>query len=385
MKRVCIYCQTWESGGIEAFISNMLSHMDLFDIKIDIVVDVLKESVFTDNLKSLGITFRELSGSQRSVVKNYRLFAKLISKQKYDVLHLNVFQALPLAYLLLAKRKGISVRIAHSHNTMLRRSKTRMLKMAVHKIVSWAFSKESTDLWACSDNAAKFMFPAPLLKKKEYRFIPNGIDLERFKFNEAERENIRNQLHLEKSFVIGNVGRLCYQKNQSFLLDTFARVYSRDISARLLLVGKGDDFKELEEKATKLSISDAVIFWGTTPNIEKLLWAMDVFVFPSVFEGLGIAAIEAQAAGLPTLCSDIVPPETLATPLAHMLPISVGCEAWAEKILEIRTLRRQDERERLYTKGYEIADVAQQIENEYRGNAFSDDSIHLAEGHEPAH
>ena len=134
MRRICIYCQTWESGGIEAFINNILQHMDLSELEIDVVVDSLKGSVFTKRLETLGITFHELSGSQRRLIQNYRLFARLLDERKYDVIHLNVFQALPLAYLSLAKNRGIPIRIAHSHNTMLRRSKTR-LSASVHTIL----------------------------------------------------------------------------------------------------------------------------------------------------------------------------------------------------------------------------------------------------------
>ena len=140
VRRICIYCQTWESGGIEAFIYNILTHMEISGLEIDIVVEVQKESVFTNRLKARGIRFRELSGSHRRPTENYRRFAKLMGEQRYDVLHLNVFQALQLSYLHLAKKLGIPVRIAHSHNTMLRRSKTRVLKMGIHKMcgASWA-------------------------------------------------------------------------------------------------------------------------------------------------------------------------------------------------------------------------------------------------------
>ena len=109
MRRICIYCQTWESGGIEAFINNILQHMDLSELEIDVVVDSLKGSVFTKRLETLGITFHELSGSQRRLIQNYRLFARLLDERKYDVIHLNVFQALPLAYLSLAKNRLSSI------------------------------------------------------------------------------------------------------------------------------------------------------------------------------------------------------------------------------------------------------------------------------------
>lgn len=367
MRRICIYCQTWESGGIESFLSNVLQHMDLSDLRIDIVADVLKASVFTGRLEALGITFRELSGSPRALMRNYRRFARLLDEQSYDVVHLNLFQALPLAYLSLARRKGIPLRIAHSHNNMLRQSKTRQLKLGIHKLARRLFAKDATDLWACSDTAAKFMFPAVLLSEKHYRFIPNGIDLHRFQSSETERGAIRKQLGLEKAFVIGNVGRLCHQKNQDFLLDVFAQVYAQDASARLLLVGEGEALTELEEKAAQRSLSDSVIFYGTTPQVERLLWAMDVFVFPSIFEGLGIAAIEAQAAGLPTICSDGVPQEAFATDLVQKLSVHIPAEQWAQAILTAKDKPGAGRPwKQLKAKGFDVADVANFISGSYQ-------------------
>lgn len=367
MKRICIYCQTWESGGIEAFLNNILQHMDLSEMQIDIVTDSLKKSVFTTGLKARGIIFRELSGSPRALMQNYRRFAKLLDEQRYDVVHLNVFQALPLSFLFLAKQRGVCCRIAHSHNTMLRQSRTRQLKLGIHRLAKRLFARDATELWACSDAAARFMFPAMLLKEKNYRFIANGIDLRRFRLDSARRDKIRKQLHLEENFVIGNVGRLCFQKNQSFLLDIFAQVHTQDTSARLLLVGEGEALAEIKEKAARLSLSDEVIFYGTTLRVEQLLWSMDVFVFPSVFEGLGIAAIEAQAAGLPTICSDGVPRETLATSLAQRIPLDAPVEQWARTILALQNRPTGfDPEEQLKAVGFDIGQVSSSIENVYR-------------------
>ena len=279
VRRICIYCQTWESGGIEAFIYNILTHMEISGLEIDIVVEVQKESVFTNRLKARGIRFRELSGSHRRPTENYRRFAKLMGEQRYDVLHLNVFQALQLSYLHLAKKLGIPVRIAHSHNTMLRRSKTRVLKMGIHKIARMLFAGDATEFWACSQDAADFLFPAQLIGKRGCRVVPNGIALQRFQFNAAERLAVRKRLHLENAFVVGNVGRLCQQKNQKFLLEVFGQVHAAESTARLLLVGEGEMLTELQKEAARLSLDDVVIFYGTSTRVEELLWAMDVFVF----------------------------------------------------------------------------------------------------------
>lgn len=347
-------------------IHNILCHMDLSELKVDIVADTVKPSVFTEDILAKGIIIRELSGHPRKLMQNWRLFSGLMQRQKYDVLHLNIFQALSLVYVILAKNAGVPIRIAHSHNTRLRESRTKSLKMMLHKFSRILFSKSATALWACSEDAARFMFPASLLEKKGYRILPNGIELERFEFDVTERERIRKQLGFEEAFVIGNVGRLCKQKNQSFLLDIFAHVYAIDLSARLLLIGEGEDLAILQEKADKLSLSDAVVFYGTTMQIETLLWAMDVFVFPSTFEGLGIASIEAQAAGLPTLCSDRVPHEALASNLARQFPLSASAADWAQIILKEKSrCQRGSVVEQLIQHGFDIKQVSNEVQRTY--------------------
>ena len=364
MKRICIYCPTWESGGIEAFISNIIQHMDLSGLEIDIVVDKLKNSVFTEKVESLGIVFKELSGKQRAVFQNYRLLSKLMDERKYDVLHLNVFQALPMAYLLLAKQKGIPLRIAHSHNTMLRKSKTYHLKIAIHCLARLLFTKNATDLWSCSSIAAGFMFNKTQIREKKIQFIPNGIDLQRFQFCQEKRDTLRTKLKLENAFVIGNIGRLCEQKNQSFLLDVFAQIYRGEKLSRLLLVGEGDALVELKKKAVRLGISEHVTFYGTSEHVEELLWAMDVFAFPSRFEGLGIVAVEAQAAGLPVVCSEQVPEEAIVS-YAIRLPLD-KVDIWSEALIQQKGKRRIDISKNSELAKFDADKVAHWIEGRYR-------------------
>jgi len=329
MARICVFCETWESGGIEAFLCNAICHMDLAGLEIDIVAARLGESIFTPALKERGVRFLPLSGSTRKLAENHRRFSALLAQRQYDVVHLNAYQALSLRYLALAQKAGVPVRIAHSHNTELRKSPGRPLKLALHRWARRAYGDVMTHRWACSASAARFLFG----DTPEWTFIPNGIDVERFRFAPAARARVRGELGLEGKLVIGNVGRLCYQKNQTFLLDVLKAVQQRCPESALLLVGEGEDRPDLEEKARTLGIEDNVMFYGTTDRVERLYWAMDVFAFPSQFEGLGIAAVEAQAAGLPIVCSEGVPTETIVTDLALRLPLSAGAGEWAEAIL----------------------------------------------------
>jgi len=357
--RVCVFCETWESGGIESFLCNVLKEMDLSRLKVDIVASSIKESVFTKLLQECGVRFLELSGNQRKVAENHRRFRELVRERCYDELHLNAFHGLSLAYLNIARQEGIPVRIAHSHNTALRKSPARPLKLMLHSLAKKQYTKYATELWACSHAAAEFLFDKRDLKRG-FKFIPNGIDVDRFRFNTVVRDEVRKGLGLDNQFVIGNVGRLCFQKNQTFLLDVFSEVLKRHPDSRLLLVGNGEDKPALLEKAQRLGVSEKVLFCGTTQQVERLLWAMDVFAFPSQFEGLGIAAIEAQAAGLQVICSENIPKETCITTHIYVVPLTRESDTWAEACLRAtgHFLSGADE---VKAAGYDVRQVSELI------------------------
>lgn len=366
MRRICCFCECWESGGIESFLCNVLLRMNLSSTEVDIVASQIKSSVFTQALKEHGVQFIELSGSQHRIQNNHRLFRALLQARHYDVVHLNIFQGMSLYYAHLAKQAGVPIRIAHSHNTDLRASRTKPIKLWLHRQYSHRYAADATDFWACSKEAARFLFPENLLQRRSFTWIPNGIDTKRFAFDPTVRERVRRELGVSGQFVIGNVGRLCAQKNQRFLLDVFMAVLHRHPQSQLLLVGEGEDLPMLRDRARALGIEHRVTFYGTTSRPEELLCAMDVFTFPSRFEGLGIAAVEAQAAGLPVVCSEFVPREAYVT---RMVPCSLsdGAEAWAAALLERQETRdRREMSAAVRAAGFDVADTAALIENRYK-------------------
>ena len=362
MRRICCLCESWISGGIEAFLRNVLTRMDMGELEVDIVAAWLGECVFTNELKAKGVRFYELSGSTWRVSENHRRFRALLRERRYDVVHLNAFQGLSLAYLRIAKEEGVPVRIAHSHNTALRKAAAKPLKLAIHRWGRERYTEDATALWACSRDAAAFLFSARELSRRGYRFIPNGIDAERFRFDPMEREAARHELGLDGKYVIGHVGRLCYQKNQSFLLDVLAETVKRRPEAVLLLVGKGEAGPALREKARRLGIAEKVLFYGASERVERLYWAMDVFAFPSLFEGFGIAVIEARAAGLAVVCSEQVPEEARTAGAARALPLDAA--VWARWLREERP-RTPEAADAARRAGFDIRTVAELIGDGY--------------------
>ena len=365
-RRICCFCEKWESGGIESFLHNVIMEMDMSQLEIDIAASQICESVFTSDLKEKGVGFYELSGSQRKLGRNHKMFRQLLKERQYDVVHLNIFQGLSLYYGYLAKKAGVQRIITHSHNSALRRSRTRWLKLALHNMAKSLLAENATDYWACSRLAAEFMFPRDVVEK--YEFIPNGIDIEKFRFNDEVRKKVRKDLGIEGKLVIGNVGRLCYQKNQENLIEVFAKLQSERPESVLLLVGEGEMKEELQQQVEKLGIADKVIFYGVTDKVEQLLWAMDIFVFPSRFEGLGIVAVEAQAAGLPVICSDGVPNEAVVSDLVEKVDLRSGVDSWVESILHCQVgVDRLAVHEQVQKSGFAVADVADKIEKVYLG------------------
>lgn len=364
MKRVCVLCETWRSGGIEAFLSNVIRSMDRTGLEIDVVCAKLGRSVFTAPLEELGVHFRQLSGSTRKVGENRREFQKLLEERRYDVVYLNAYQALSLAYLALAREAGVPVRIAHSHNTALRKSLTRPLKLALHRWAKKKYADAMTCRWTCSRAAAEFLFG----DAENWQFIPNGIDTERFRFDAEERERVRKELGLEGRSVIGNVGRLCYQKNQEFLLDIFKEVITQRPESVLLLVGEGEDKPRLEEKTKALGLEDNVVFYGATHEVERLYWAMDVFVLPSRFEGLPVTGIEAQAAGLPCFFSDSITEECRIRERTRFLPLMAPAGEWAEEIVKAQILAdRTAAAEEAASAGFDVRLVAETVKKAWMG------------------
>ena len=364
MKKVCIYCEKWGSGGIESFIVNTLEHMDRTSIKIDIVVACIISDLFINRLNDMQISIHELSGQTCDFFGNYRKFCDELKTKKYDVVHINAYVATTSLFAVAAQQRGVKKVIIHSHNSNLRKSWLRPLKLVVHNICKHSLMYCATDFWACSRKAEEFMFPKSV-NNKEVAIVPNGIDTERFAFNEQIRTQERKRLGVTGKIVIGNIGRISDQKNQEFLIDIFESIHRKAEDTVLLVIGDGD-IGELKAKVTLAGITDEVIFYGPSSHVESLLNAMDIFVFPSKFEGFGIVAVEAQCNGLNTFCSSAVPGDVSITSLCHKIPLTLNAAEWAEHILNSNIrINRDGYAKQVKESGYDIVQTSKWIQCEY--------------------
>lgn len=368
MKKVCCYCETWASGGIESFITTVFSHMEKTDLNVVLCMSKHTNSIYDTAVDSMGIPRHVLThfDSHNAGLRMFRsipAFYKEIKRERYDVLHLNIYQGTALVFAWIAKRAKVPLVIVHSHNNGLRKSKTDRIKLLLHKLFRRVFSGCADRYWACSGSAAEFMFSVPHAKRAE--LIPNGIDIRKFAFDPDKRRKIRESLQVSDACLLGHIGRLCFQKNQAFLIDVLQEMKQRKRSVKLLLVGEGEDRAALAQAASEQHLQDDIIFYGASDDVTGPLCAMDVFLFPSRFEGLGIAAIEAQAAGLPVLCSEYVPQEAGATDSVSFLPLQP--ERWADRLEQMDYGVRIHAAEKLKAGGYDIKDVAQMIRTAYLG------------------
>lgn len=363
MIKICIYCEKWGSGGIESYLVNMLEQMFNRGFITDIVTATMTSDLYVSRLNKIGIRIIELSGSPYKITENRSRLHHIFLHEHYDVFYLNTFIAVSMIYLKDAEKYHIARRIVHSHNNCLRESITRPVKMFFHKISQQIYFKYATDYWACSMEAAEFLFGKDVGKSKQLKIIKNGIDTQKFRFNGNVRQKIREQLGISNRIVIGHIGRISYQKNQSFLLEVFRHVVKNRPEMVLLLIGDGDTTM-LQRRAAELEIEHSVVFLEATNQVAQLLSAMDVFVFPSIFEGFGIVAIEAQCAGLPTICSSQVPSDVDITPLCQHLMLNDDISVWVSaitKALNDSVDSRDTYADRVKRAGYDIRDSAEWV------------------------
>lgn len=305
----------------------------------------------------------ELEGNKKDFVINLKDF---LSKHHYDIVHINSGSIFALAFgAKIAKKYGAKKIIVHSHCTGNDNLKYRIIKITSAPI----FLKNATHYFACSKEAATWKFPNKIIKNGNYEIIKNGIELERFKFSQDIRNKYRENLGLDNQFVIAHVGRFTDQKNHEFLIKIFAQLKNKCNNCKLLLIGDGPNKNKIIDIVKELGIDSSVVFLGIRNDVNNILQAADIFVFPSKFEGLGIVAIEAQAAGLPTLCSENIPNEANQTDLFYKLDLSDDINFWVNKILELKNkkseLNRIDYIQKLKLAGYDAKDSARRLEDIY--------------------
>lgn len=337
MKRILqVFGEPLDNGGQESFIMNIYRNIDREKVQFDFFTPYYcaNESLRAEIEQMGGKVFEKAGrfngqGNKNDFLENLSAFFK---EHQYDTVHIHSGSTFSLALgAKLAKKSGAKKVLVHSHATGYNNLQYKVIRA----IAPFFFKGNATHYLACSKLAAEWKFPSSVIRKGNYLVINNGIDAEKFSFSQATREQYRKELGLENQFAICHVGRFSPEKNHSFLLDVFAQIKKTVPNARLLLIGEGPLKEEMMQKAKDLQLEKDVLFLGIRKDVSNILQSADLFIFPSIFEGLGIVAIEAQSAGLPVLASKQIPEEAAVTPYFCSLPLSEGAESWAKAALSL--------------------------------------------------
>ena len=298
----------------------------------------------------------------RGVVKFYRTY-RVMKEAGSPVFHIHASTPYDVVSGVAAKMAGVKVVIVHSHNS---RPDDRKLRNMIGPFCKALMPLIADVYLACSEEAAGFLFPAAISKNGKYRIVKNGIDLSRYSYRPALREEFRERFSCGDRLILGNIGRLHPQKNHRFLLEIMREVLKTRPDALLYLIGVGELEEELIRYAEDLDIRDSVVFYGASDEIPGMLHMMDLFVMPSLYEGLPLTGVEAQAAGLPCFFSDTITRELELTENACYLPLRETPAFWADQILsrDLSRQRRNYDRE-IRTQGFDIGTTARKLKRLY--------------------
>ena len=324
MIRVCLVVNSLLFGGVEKVIENYLKGFNTKEFEFSIISqdDASKECI--EYFKSLGFQVFIVTHKRKNFIKNFTEIKKIIKNENYDIIHSHMSKT-NFYVLKIAKQYGVKTRINHYHNVF----EGNFIKIQVTKCLNRLCDKYATDNIFCSEAVEKL-----LGKYKKPGFVLyNAIEIDKFIFNIFLRKKIREIYGIkDDEVVIGHVGRFAVQKNHLFLLDVFYEFHKKNPTSKLLLVGEGPLEDKIKDKVAKLRLTSSVIFVGSTTQPHEFYQAMDYFIFPSLFEGLGLTFLEAQISGLSCLGSDILPDETIVSKNVIRLSLNAGPKEWAKKI-----------------------------------------------------
>ena len=343
----------WVGGGVESVIMNYYRHLDHSKVQFDFICDEDSTRIPYDEIKKLGGRVF-LVPKYQNLPKYLKALEKLFKENKYRIVHANI-NTLSVFPLYAAKKAGVPIRISHSHST----SNPKEWKRNLIKNILRPFSKRyATDYFACSELAGRYLFGNKAFDRGEVKIIHNAIDVDKFKFDEAARKKLRQEFGIKDStVVIGHVGRFVQQKNHTFLVDVFKEYHKKNPDSKLLLVGSGPLEDEIKKKVERLDLEDSVLFLGQRDDINKLYSVMDVFCLPSLYEGLPVVGIEAQATGLPTIFSNRISKEVIVSSYAKIVSI----QDTGFCIEKINKTTRSIKKQRSYATVFEYMDINNEV------------------------
>ena len=356
--RVLHILQRMEAGGTQALLMNIYRNIDRNRVQFDFLVEYPNEEFYDKEIKKMGgQIFYSNVRNDKNIFKFQQQLKELIRKYNYKIVHVHTYS---IGYFVLktAKKCGVPVRIAHSHSNNM----TKNIKMPIKKIMQKLYLIHATDFFACSEEAGRYLF-----KNKNFIVLNNAIDSQKFIYNSEIEKKVRTELRLEKNFIVGHAGRFQPEKNHKFLIEVFKRIKKEKENAKLLLIGTGPLKKEIIQFIEKKGLDNDVIILSNRKDMNELFMAMNVFVFPSLYEGLGIVAIESQASGTPVIISDGVPDTAMITCICKKVSLNKSADEWAKEAINISdsNKKKRNMQREIIDSGFDLDATVSMIQKYY--------------------
>ena len=360
MKKVLVFGMTENPGGVESVIMNYYRAMDRTQVQFDFLCNS-QTVAYEEEIGSLGGMVYKIPARR----DGRRAFSQALDHfmvqhaGEYCAIWVNVCSLANIDYLKSAKKYGIPKRIIHCHNAA---NGDGVLRGLLHRVNRRAVRRVATDFWSCSDGACPWFYGAPASQLPRYQRITNAIDPAQFAPDGRIRTEYRRKLGCGNALVVGHVGRFHVQKNQSFVLDVVAELVRMGQPVKALLAGQGEDLAAMQEKARALGLGERVTFLGVRSDTAQLYQAMDVFLFPSRFEGLPMALLEAQANGVPCVVSDAIVPEIQVNTNLYRLSLEDSPEVWARCVVEQAVQAGRVDQEKFLRSPYDVNRQARRLQ-----------------------
>lgn len=358
-------------GGVGAVLLNYYRHMNHNKIHFDIIIDdidsVKNGSLLEDEFKAMGCNIFRVTPKSLNLKKNIREVSDIMEKGNYDILHSNMEEWSAL-YCMLGKKYGIKTRISHAHLAFVKKS---LFKNIYNRFLKIGLKCFSTDFFACSKDAGKYLFGNNIINKSNFRVVYNAIDTKSFVFNQSVRQAKRSELKIEDNeFVVGFIGRLSFQKNPERMLRIFNEICKIHNESKLIVVGDYSSYPSYSDLTAYIknhNLNSKIKFIGLRTDIPEIMQAFDAFVLPSRYEGLGIVYVEAQAAGLMTFgTAKVVPEEVNCCKLMHFIDSEESDSYWASEIVRHSlNYERTDTSRQIAGSDFEITEESKKLENFY--------------------
>ena len=354
-----------DRGGAEAMIMNYMRNINRDIIKFDFLTNRDYRAAYEDEIESLGGKVYHMCPMYPGKFHRYKKEVREFLKEhpEYKIIHSNLEERsyLPLK---VAKKMGVPIRISHSHNRPLGINP----KLIVRYYFRFMLKFYNTHMFACGEEAGDWLYGKK--NRSNVTIMNNAVDGKQYRYNPEVSKEMKKQLGIEGKKVIGHVGRFFPQKNHEFLIDIFNEIYKKDKDTVLLLVGGGelDDAlkNQIKEKVRNLGLEDAVEFLGVREDVDRIVQTFDVFLLPSLFEGLPVTMVEAQAAGLPCVISDKVPIQCDLTGNVWVVPLEESPEKWADVVLDkANNFEKRDTYQQIVDAGFDIKSQAKWLERFY--------------------